>query len=142
MTMRDARRRMMRPLVAVFVVLATLHGLSGMSCPHVGAAARATSPAAASPSHTAHGLVAHHGESASHSAGQGERGHDDMPGCQCPGACVCAPLAVANVVPAAQWPVVVAHDAVLPAITLVAPATRSAWLLPPATAPPALLAPA
>lgn len=142
MTLRDATRRVLRPLVAALAMLATLHGLSGMSCPHVGASASHPSASHPSASHASasHAEMAHHGASASHATDTGEHGGNPMPGCHCPGACVCAPLAVAAFVPREAWTAAPVHETASPLIEVVAPTTRTTWRLPPATAPPVLLA--
>lgn len=141
----------MRSLVAAFVMLATLHGLSGVSCTHLPILSAAAGAAAPQMSHAGHGAMgggrgavaqhapAAHAQAAHHAADEGDRSNHQMPGCHCPGDCVCAPLAVANVVPNEQWTAAVAHDTAPTVLVVDAPATRAAWLLPPATAPPALL---
>jgi len=153
MTPRDLRRRVLRPLVAALAMLATLHGLSGMSCPHVAAAAHdASRGASAAPSHAEanhaeanhaganHAERGHHGASAAHATDTDEHEGNPMPGCQCPGTCLCTPLAVAAFVPREAWTADPVHETASRPVEVVVPATRITWRLPPATAPPILLA--
>ncbi len=146
MALDHARRRVMRSLVAAFVMLATLHGLSGVSCTHLPILGAAAGAAAPQMSHAGHGAMgggldagAQQAQAAHQAADEGDRGNHQMPGCHCPGDCVCAPLGVATVVPNEQWTAVVAHDTAPTVLAVDAPSSRAAWLLPPATAPPALL---
>lgn len=153
MVRRDVCRRVLRSLVAALAMLATLHGLSAMSCPHAGAATHAASgderptptPAAAHAQTHTHGGASHaamsHGGGASAQATMpgGDEGNP-MPGCHCPGACVCTPLVVAAFVAREAWIATPVHRTATPLIAIVVPATRTTWLLPPATAPPVFLA--
>lgn len=151
MMRRDVGRRVLRSLVAALAMLATLHGLSAMSCPHAGAAAHAASgderptptPVPA-PAHThgsaSHAAMSHGGEASAQATMPGGDEGNPMPGCHCPGACVCAPLVVAAFVQHEAWTATPVHPTATPLIAIVVPATRTTWLLPPATAPPVFLA--